>query len=128
LTDLFSELIRIPTLFSRNTLIVEVLMIEMEELWCNDGRGSWRRKGASVEDRKLIRVFEREVFENKADFLRILPNNLADPFSNMDLAKSLTITVNQARKMTYALRKMDAIACVGKKRNQLLFTRARNCD
>jgi hypothetical protein len=99
-------------------------MIEVEEVWCNDGRGSWRRKGASIEDRKLIRVFERRIFEHTADFLKILPKDLADPFSNTDLAESLVIPVSQSRKMTYALRKMGAITYVGKNRNQMLFARA----
>ena len=99
-------------------------MIEVEEIWCNDGRGSWRRKGASIEDRKLIRVFERRVFERTADFLKVLPEDLPDPFSNINLAKSLGITVNQSRKMTYVLRKTGAITFVGKSGNQMLFARA----
>jgi hypothetical protein len=110
------------------TLVVEteVLMIEEEEIWCNDGRGSWRRKGASIEDRKLIRVFEREVFENKSDFLKFLPKDLPDPFSNRNLAESLGIPVNQSRRMTYSLRKIGTITHVGKNKNQMLFTRAVN--
>ena len=123
LSDLFSELIRIPSLFSKGNFSLEVLMIEVEEIWCNDGRGSWRRKGVSIEDRKLIRVFERRIFEHKTDFLRILPEGLLDPFSNRNLAESLGIPVNQSRKMTYVLRKIGTIAYVGKNRNQMLFAR-----
>jgi hypothetical protein len=127
LPDLFSELIRIPTLFSKGNFSIEVLMIEVEETWCNDGRGSWRRKGASIEDRQLVRVFERQIFERKTDFLKVLPNDLPDPFSNRNLAKSLGIPVNQSRKMTYSLKKMGTITYVGKRRNQMLFARA-TCD
>jgi hypothetical protein len=123
LTDLFNELIRIPNLFSKGNLSIEVLMIETEEIWCDDGKGSWRRKGTSIEDRRLIRVFEREIFESKIDFLKILPNNLPDPFSNRNLAESLGIPINQSRKMTYSLRKIGTIAQVGNDRNQMLFTR-----
>lgn len=123
LSDIFSELIRIPTLFSSGNLALEVLFVEVEEVWYNDGRGSWRRRGASIEDRKLVRVFERRIFEHVEDFLKILPAGLAEPFSNKDLAESLAISISQSRKMTYALRKMGAIACVGKNRNQMLFTR-----
>jgi len=125
-SDLFRELIRIPSLFSKGNLSVEVLMIEEEEIWCNDGKGSWRRKGASIEDRKLIRVFESEVFEYKADFLKFLPKDLPDPFSNKDLAESLGLPVNQSRRMTYSLRKIGTITQVGKNRNQMLFTRTVN--
>jgi hypothetical protein len=124
LPDLFSELIRIPTLFSKGNFSIEVLMIEVEETWCDDGRGSWRKKGASIEDRQLIRVFERQIFERKTDFLEVLPNDLPNPFSNRNLAKSLGIPVSQSRKMTYSLRKMGTITYVGKKRNQMLFARA----
>ncbi len=124
LYDVFNELIRIPALFLKGNLSVEVLMIEMEEIWRNDGRGSWRRKGASIEDRKLIRVFETKLFRNRTDFLELLHENLPDPFSNSDLAKSLGIRVSQSRKMTYSLRKMGAIVHVGKRRKQMLFERA----
>jgi hypothetical protein len=124
ITNLFSELIRIPTLFSSDNLSVEVLMIEVEEIWRNDGKGSWRRRGASVEDRKLIRVFEEKVFENRASFLELLPSNLPDPFSNNDLARRLKIGVGQSRKVTYALRKMGAIAHVGHRGKRMLFARA----
>ena len=124
LPDLFSELIRIPTLFSKGDLSIEVLMIEVEEVWRRDGGGSWRRKGESIEDRHLIRVFERQIFERKTDFLRILPEGLPDPFSNRHLAESLGISVNQSRKMTYSLRKMGTITHVAKKGNQMLFARS----
>jgi hypothetical protein len=123
LSDLFSELIRIPDLFSQDNLSIEVLMIEVEEIWCNDGKGSWRRRGASIEDRRLIRVRERVMFEHKADFLRVLPKDLPDPFSNRNLAESLRIPINQSRKMTYSLRKIGTITHVGKNRNQMLFRR-----
>jgi biotin operon repressor len=99
-------------------------MIEEEEVWCNDGRGSWRRKGASIEDRKLVHVFERRIFEHKTDFLKVLPKDLPDPFSNKDLAESLGISVNQSRKMTYSLRRIGTITHVGKNGNQMLFARA----
>jgi hypothetical protein len=121
LYDLFSELIRIPDLFSKGNLSIEVLMTEVEEIWRNDGRGSWRRKGASVEDRKLIRVFERVMFEDKADFLRILPNDLPNPFSNRNLSQSLGIPINQSRKVTYSLRRIGTIEHAGWNGKQMLF-------
>lgn len=123
--DVFDELIRIPSLFTNGNLSIEVLMIEMEETWRNDGKGSWRRKGASIEDRKLIRVLESIVFEDKVDFLKVLPKDLIAPFSNRSLAEGLGITDNQSRRITYALRKIGAIAHVGNDRRQMLFDRVR---
>lgn len=123
LPDLFRELIRIPDLFSNGNLSVEVLMVEVEEIWRDDGRGSWRRRGASIDDRKLIRVIERRIFEKKADFLTVLPEDLPDPFSNRDLAESSKIPVGQSRKITYSLRKIGVITHVGKRGKQMLFSR-----
>jgi len=116
LTDLFNELIRIPNLFAKGNLTIEVLMIETEETWINNGKGSWRRKGTSIQDKKLIHVYETETFKNKTDFLKILPKNLPNPFSNKNLAQSLGIPINQSRKMTYSLRKMGTITHVGNNR------------
>ncbi len=124
--DLFNELIRIPNLFDTSNFSLEVLMIEEEEIWCDDGRGSWTRKGASIEDKKLIRVFERTIFESKVDFLKILPEDLPDPFSNRNLAEGLRIPINQSRKMTYSLRRIGTIRHVGMNKNQMLFARAFN--
>ncbi|MCX8183481.1 MAG: hypothetical protein N3F08_03590 [Crenarchaeota archaeon] len=125
LTDLFNELVRIPDVILKSNFSIEVLMIEMEETWCNDGRESWSRKGVSIEDRKLLRVLERIVFEQKTDFLKVLPEDLPSPFTNRDLAERLKIPVSQSRKITYVLRKIGAIACVGRNKNQMLFARIR---
>jgi hypothetical protein len=124
LTDLFNELIRIPNLFAKGNLSIEVLMIETEETWINNGKGSWRRKGTSIQDRKLIQVYETETFENKTDFLKILPKNLPNPFSNRNLAQSLGIPINQSRKITYSLRKIGTITHAGNNKKQMLFTRS----
>lgn len=125
LTDLFNELVGIPDVLSKSNFSIEVLMIEMEETWCKDGRGSWRRKGVSIEDRRLLRVLERIVFEQKTDLLKVLPEDLPRPFTNRDLSERLGIPVSQSRKITYVLKKIGVIACVGRNRNQMLFTRIR---
>jgi hypothetical protein len=123
ISDLFDELIRIPDLFFKDNLSIEALMIEVEETWRDDGRGSWRRKGASIDDRKLIRVLGREKFEKKEDLLKILPADLPDPFSNRNLAHSLRIPIGQARRITYSLRKMGTVTHIGEKGRQMLFAR-----
>lgn len=121
LVDLFDELLWMPLLITEPSFTIEVLMIEEEEIRCKDGRGSWRRKGASIKDRKLLQVVERARFSEAADFLPFLPTDLDLPFSNRSLAESAGLSIRQARKMTYCLRKMGAIRKVGKSRNELLF-------
>jgi len=121
LTDLFYELVYAPSLIKDRNFSFEVLLIEEEEVRCNDGRGSWRRRGVSVKDRKLLNVFDRVVFEGSQDFLEFLPEELDGYFTNRVLALKLGISVRLAQKITYCLRKMGAISIAGKKRNELLF-------
>ena len=121
LLDLFHELVHAPSLIKDRNFSLEVLLIEEEELRCYDGRGSWRRRGVSVKDRKLLRVFERFVFEDNRDFLEFLPEELDENFTNEVLALKLGISIGLARKITYCLRRMGAISIAGKKRNELLF-------
>jgi hypothetical protein len=121
LTDLFYELVHAPSLIKDRNFSLEVLLIEEEEVRCNDGRGSWRRRGVSVKDRKLLNVFDRIVFENNQDFLEFLPEELNGHFTNKVLAQKLGISVRLAQKITYCLRRMGAISIAGKKHKELLF-------
>ena len=121
LVDLFYELVHTVSLIGDRNFSLEVLLIEEEELRCNDGRGSWRRRGVSVKDRKLLNVFDRIVFRDSRDFLEFLPKELDEYFTNKVLALKLGISVKLAQKITYCLRKMGAISIAGKKRNELLF-------
>jgi hypothetical protein len=121
LTDLFHELVHAPCLIKDRNFSLEVLLIEEEEVRCSDGGGSWRRRGVSVKDRKLLNVFDRTVFRDSRDFLKLLPKELHGHFTNKVLALKLGISIRLAQKITYCLRKMGAISVIGKKRNELLF-------
>ena len=119
--DVFHELVHIPRLFGSKNFSLEVLLIEEEEVRCSDGVGSWRRKGVSVKDRKLLNVFDRIVFRNSHDFLKFLPKDLQETFTNKVLASKMGIPIRMAQKTTYCLRRMGVISVVGKKRNEMLF-------
>ena len=125
-SDLFYELVHAPSLIKDRNFSLEVLLIEEEEVRCDDGRGSWRRKGVSVKDRKLLNVFDRIVFEDSQDFLKVLPKELNGGFTNKVLAQKLGVSVRLAQKITYCLKKMDAISVAGKKRKELLFQVSQN--
>lgn len=119
--SIFSELIRIPDLINDDNLVIEVLLINMEEIWCLDGLGSWRRKGVSIRDKSLLSVEKSIVFKDKYDFLRLLPEGLEQPFTNKLLAEKACIPVRIAIKMTYCLKKMGALLETGRKGNAILY-------
>ena len=121
LLDIFYELVHLSDLFKNNNFSFEVLFIEEEELRCNDGYGSWRRKGVSIKDRRLLAVVDKVVFKNRQDFLRFLPFGLDQVFTNKLLAKKLGVSVRLAQKITYCLRKMGLISIEGKRRKAYLF-------
>ena len=69
LVDLFDELIRIPDLIGSDNFILEILMIKEEEYKMQRyGKGSWRRKGISIVDHKLLEVIEKITFKEKRFF------------------------------------------------------------
>lgn len=123
LIDLFDELVRIPDLIAEENFTLEILMTKEEEIRCTDGKGSWRRKGISIKDRKLVEVIEKVTFKGKMDFLIFMPKELPQNFTNKELAKILKVTVYKARKITYCFRKMNIIKEVGKLRNEIIFAR-----
>jgi len=121
LTDLFRELVMIPNIIGEENFSLEVLLIDEEEVRCDDGKGSWRRRGVSIKERKLLKVNDRILFQTKADYLKILPEDLNEVFTNKELAKLAKISIRTARQITYCLRKSNVIRFAGKKGREHLF-------
>jgi hypothetical protein len=121
LIDVVHELVMIPEMIRQENFSLEVLLIDEEEVRCADGRGSWRRRGVSIKERKLLRVTDRVLLKSKADYLRLLPNGLSEIFTNKELAKQGRISIRTAREITYCLRKSQIVKVVGKKGGAFLF-------
>ena len=121
LTDLFRELVRVPELIKEVNFSLEVLLIDEEEIRIDDGRGSWRRRGASIKDRTLIGVNTRILFENSIDFLKLLPEELHETFTNKELASSKKISVRTAQQITYCFRRSGMIRVIEKRGKELVF-------
>ena len=119
--DIFEELVRIPDLITNPNLTIETPLVQVEEFRKNDGKGSWRRKGWSIYDRKLIGVLEKKVFCSPIDYLMLKPTSLRHPFTNAELAESLEKPLRLAQKMSYCLRKMGIVKVVGKSGRSFLY-------
>lgn len=118
---IFEELIRIPKLISHPNFTIEIILVEIEEIRENSGKGSWKRKGWSIYDKKLLKVLESKKFNEPIDFLYFIPRNIVIPFTNLELAKSLKKPLSLAQKLSYCLKKMELLKTVGKIGNALLF-------
>ncbi len=121
-----AELLYLAELLSHPNLTVEILMVKQEEIRRDDGRGSWRRKGVSIEDRRLIEVTERHLFESPRDYLGLLPEGLPSPFGNREVAEELKGLPARGRmrlagQMTYLLKKLEILEPAGKEGRRNLF-------
>jgi len=119
--DIFTELVRLPDLATHPNLTLEALLIREEQIWRDDGQGSWRRGHWSLIDRRLLGVEGAAVLAGPADYLALLPPDLPQPFSNADLAAALPCAPALAGKATYALRAMGLLAATGKRGRANLY-------
>jgi hypothetical protein len=126
---LFAELVSLPDLLAHPNFSLEVVMIREEEVHCPARRhGRWRREW-QVCDRRLVSVLETHSVEAPEDLLGWLPGELAQPFTNRDLALALAQPRHLAEKMTYCLRHMGMIAAVGRSGRATAYAlRAREHD
>lgn len=118
---IFDELVRIPVLVPRENFSVEVLLMNTDQVLRDDGKGSWRRKGWSIVDYRLLEVTRSVLLESSADFRALLPANLPDAFTTRDLADVLGMRRSFAQRMAYCLREMGEIEMVGKQGNALVY-------
>jgi len=121
--DIFRELIRFPELMILPNFSIEILITREEEIRIDDGKGSWRRKGISIIDRRLIEIEDRFHFATPEELLKLIPDSLPQAFTNQDLAKKLRISRNLATRMTYCFVKMGVLSIQGKQGRYLLYAR-----
>ncbi len=105
-------------------LTVEVLLIEQQEIRCEDGKGSWRRHGVSILDRQLLSVQEVIRLSSLSDFAALLPPELDSEFTNSEIAAATGVRRRTAQAMTYSLRQMGALQVVGKRGREQLVNRS----
>lgn len=120
LVDLFSEMVSFPQLLSNPNFSLEVLMTREEEARRYEGKRRGRRRGWVTEERRLLEVVDRRLFEEPADWLALLPEGL-ESFTARDLAEAMEIGEVLAQKMAYCLRKAGATNLTGKRGRANLY-------
>jgi len=120
--DLFLELVYMPSLIKDPNMSIAVLLVHSEEVLIDDGKGSWRRRGWSVKDKRLIKVVDQIIYQDPSDLLELLPKDLQQKFTNRELAEALNLRLAIAQKMTYSLSRMEVIVAAGKRGKATLFT------
>ena len=128
LADAFGELVGISPLLADPNLELRVLLTRQQEIRRSDGRGSWRRRGVTIVDRRLLEVREEIRFREVADYLAVLPDGCPEVFTNRELAAVMGVSLRTAGRLTYCLRALGAIALQGKQGRSYLFERTARAE
>jgi len=115
--DIFRELIYAPELALNPNIVIELALVDAAEHRIKDGKGSWRRKGISIQDRKLLVLHERICLNKPSDYLRFIPFKKNEEFTTNLLSKNGNITTDLARKTVYVLARIGVIKKTGMKGN-----------
>lgn len=120
----FDELVSFPTLLAETNLSLEVVLTQEDEVRRHRPGRAWRRRGWVVYSRHLIGVVERRRFAGPQDLEALIPPDLHEPFSTLDLARALKERRRLAQRMTYCLREMGVLVPRAKRGNEILYARA----
>lgn len=126
--DLFAELVSFPWLIDHPNLSLEIVMTDQEEVRRFDGNKSWRRKGWTVIDRRLLEVTGSFNVERPEDLAALIPAEVPETFTTADLSKAIGRPKRAAQQMAYCLREIGVIDVVGKQGNALQYCRSMSRD
>ncbi|MFQ5525438.1 MAG: hypothetical protein ACE5GX_04185 [Thermoanaerobaculia bacterium] len=120
--DLFDDLVHFATLFPRNRLTLEIVLIELHEFRVDRGVSNWRKKRYECLDQELLRVRDSIELRTNADLLALLPiERLPNRFDTAELGVALGKPRWLAQKVAYCLRKTGAAAVAGKRGKSRLY-------
>jgi len=119
--DLFAGLLYAPELPLVPGLEIELAMVDVAERRIPDGKGSWRRKGVSVGDRRLLAFHGGKRLATPADYLCFVPFAKNEEFTSDELGARAKIRIAQARKALYVLVRLGVVETTGKRGNRLLY-------
>ena len=98
-TDLFAELVSFPDLMTNPGLQIHLILTQEDEYRRHTPNRSWRRKGWTVIERRLIDVVDTMMISGAEDLAQLLPADLPEPFTTEDLATALGRTRRVAQQM-----------------------------
>ncbi|MDR0400781.1 MAG: hypothetical protein LBH51_07535, partial [Treponema sp.] len=119
--DLFQNLLYAPELPLIRGLSIEIALVDVLEKRILDGRGSWRRKGASIADKELAAWHDSIILKKIRDYRRFIPPAQRETFTTGSLAKEAEISVELARKTLYVLNRLGVVKRIGKEGRAIAY-------
>ena len=119
----FPALASIPALLAHPNLTLEVVMTVEEEVRAMNGRGSWRRRGWAIQDRRLVDVVETVAVSTMADLFSLLDAHLPERFTTRDVAAAMKSPRRLGQLAAFCFREGGVSEVCGKKGNALVYRR-----
>jgi hypothetical protein len=119
--DLFDALIHAPELPLLRGLSVELVLVDVLETRVLDGRGSWRRRGASIADRSITEYHGTLAFNAPRDYRFFLPVKAGEPFTAKSLGEKAGVGAEAAGKALYVLSRIGLVERRGKAGNAYVY-------
>jgi len=121
--DIFDALLHAPELPLIKGVTIEIALVEITEKRVKDGKGTWRRKGVSIQDKELSAWHESITLSKPKDYLRFIPFKKNEEFTVKSHSEKSKIKIEVSRKALYVLTKMKAVKRTGKKGNAWVYVR-----
>ena len=121
--DIFNALLHAPQLPLIKGVAIEIALVEITEKRVKDGKGAWRRRGVSIQDKELLALRESIVLVKPKDYLRFIPFKKNEEFTVSSHAHKAEIKRWLSSRVLYVLTKMKVIKRTGKKGNAWVYVR-----
>ncbi len=119
--EVFKELIYLASILPDPAITIALSFVEVEEARCDDGKGSWRRKGVSVVNRKLLSVLSMQTLTAPNEYRQFLLLNEESPFTTADIRQKLSVSAPLASRIAYFLRTTQMAEFIGKTGRKHLY-------
>ncbi|GHV17880.1 hypothetical protein FACS189493_6320 [Spirochaetia bacterium] len=121
LWDLFKALIYAPELPRVQNITIELVLVDLVESRVQDGRGSWRRKGVSIADKRLENYLGSVLLSALRDYYQFIPFKKGEEFTVRDLGERAKIAPALAGKALYVLNKLEIVEKLYRKGNAQVY-------
>jgi predicted transcriptional regulator len=112
--DLFDALVYAPAIALLPNIRIELVLVDIDEIRKQDGKGYWRRRGISIIDKILKEKRGQLILSRLKDYKQFIPFKKNEIFSITKLSQKVNIPYNSAAMCIYVLRKLGLIKDAGK--------------
>jgi hypothetical protein len=119
--DLFKALIYAPELPRVKGITIELVLVDMVESRIQDGRGSWRRRGVSITDKRPEDYHGVVPLSGLRDYYQFVPFKKGEEFTVRDLSERAKIVPALAGKTLYVLNKLEIVEKLRRKGNAQVY-------